>query len=394
MLLKDYLKRPTQEDYSKPPVWNGINIVPPATIPEKEKDPPPIAPSTKENAVDLPKPVWQQSPEVKDCSARSAEQIRENNPQSVSDAYKLPGSDVVERINNGEDVFKILLDNKYNESKHDIEKQRKAAFLGELANMFGQTIASAHGARQFTPIQSKVPYYNEQLQRLKNRRNDADINYTLSQARNDMEMKKHQQKALLDFNKQAALKQLQGKIDAGLIDKRIAGTLKEIILRADTQKELEGIKHKNRLEENNENNNASMNRTVYVQTQTNKRAKEAKSGRANSNESIVVSDSNGNRTPVTYSKEKRGAIISLYNRMKKLTVENPGKYGDALENVNLQVGEGGDQASKALTIIQRRLQDFPELTDEFYNIIGKDNGNNVAPWRNTSNNTTTAPWRK
>lgn len=392
MLLKDYLKRPAQEDYSKPPVWNGINIVPPATILEKEKDLPPVAPSTKENAVDLPKPVWQQSLEVKDGTARSAEQIRENNPQSVSDAYRLPSSDVVERINNGEDVFKILLDNKYNDSKHDIEKQRKAAFLGELANLFGQTIASAHGARQFAPLQSKVPYYNEQLQRLKNQRNDADINYTLSQARSDAENKKYLQKIAMDKYKmdiQQGQFGEQMKLNYAKLTENVRNNL---ITQEQANKRLEELMRHNIVSEGTASYNARSTRISAQAAQ--ERAKKAGNGRSNSNESIVVSDSNGNRTPVTYSKEKRGAIISLYNRMKKLTVENPGKYGDALENVNLQVGEGGDQASKALTIIQRRLQDFPELTDEFYNIIGKDNGNNVAPWRNTSNNTTTAPWRK
>lgn len=98
--------------------------------------------------------------------------------------------------------------------------------------------------------------------------------------------------------------------------------------------------------------------------------------------------------PITYSKEKRGAVISLYNKMKKLSAENPGKYGDALDDINMQYGEGGDQATKAITIIQRRLQDFPELTDEFYKIIGKGKSNeNVAPWRGNKNENV-APYKR
>ena len=179
MLLSDYLRKPEQQ--------------------AEERNLPPVAPSSKESEVNLPKPVWQQTPPaISSNDTRNAEQVRENNPQSIGNVYKLPGADVVERINNGEDVFKALLDRKFSDSEEGIKRQRKAAFLGDLANLFGQTVSSALGARQFSPIQSKVPYYNEQLRKLKDWRNDADINYSLSQAKNDYENKKYQQKIALD----------------------------------------------------------------------------------------------------------------------------------------------------------------------------------------------------
>lgn len=348
MLLSDYLKRPDQQ--------SGGKYLSPA------------APVTRENEVDFPKPVWQQNQTVaKDTSTRSAEQVRESNPKSVSDAYKLPSSDVVERINSGEDVFKALLDKKFNDGKESIERQRKAAFLGDLANLFGQTVASAQGARQFSPIQSKVPYYNEQLQKLKSWHNDADINYSLSQVKNDYEAKKYQQKLSLDKYK---MDLQQGQFGERLrldYQKLAENVRKNKITQAQADKKLAEMMRHNQATERTASYNADSSRISANAAK--ERAKKA-GGSANGNESIVVTDGNKKQVAVTYPKEKRGAVISLYNRMKRLSAENPGKYGDALDDINLQVGEGGDQATKAMTIIQHRLQDFPELTDEFYNIIG------------------------
>lgn len=371
MLLADYLKRPVQG----------------------EKNLPPVAPQTKENAIDIPKPVWQQTPppEIKDSPARSAEQVRVNNPQIINDAYKQDkqsGTEIVERINNGEDVFKALLDKKYTDSKEDIERQRKASLLGDLANLVGQTVASAKGARQFSPIQSKVPY-NEQLRKLKDWRNDVDINYSLSQAKNDFEEKKYQQKLALDKYK-IDLQQGQFGERMKLEYEKLAEKVKNNkITQEQADKKLEELKRHNEAMEKTASYNAESSRISA------KAAKErANKTGTNGNESIVVTDAYGNQVPVTYSKEKRGAVISLYNKMKKLSAENPGKYGDTLDDINMQYGEGGDQATKAITIIQRRLQDFPELTDEFYKIIGKGKSNeNVAPWRGNKNENV-APYKR
>lgn len=391
MLLSDYLKRPEKKEEQQPPVWNSLNIVPPATIKEEEKNLPPVAPSTKENEVNLPKPVWQQAPTLNSTPARGAEQVKTANPQSIEDAYKLPGEDVVERINSGEDVFKALLDRKFNDSKESIERQRKAAFLGDLANLFGQTIASSQGARQFSPIQSKVPYYNEQLRKLKDWRNDADINYSLSQAKNDYENKKYQQKLALDKYKMDLQQGQFGeklKLDYLKLEEDVR---KNKITQAQADKRLAELMKHNRATERTASYNAGSSRISANAAQ--ERAQKAGNG-TNSNESIVVTDQYGNQSAVTYPKEKRGAVISLYNKMKKLSAENPDKYGSQLDDINLQFGEGGDQATKAMTIIQRRLQDFPELTDEFYNIIGKESGNRtVAPWR-APQNSNVAPYKK
>lgn len=378
MLLADYLKKP-----------------------EQEKNLPPVAPSTAENTVNIPKPVWQQTPPptISSKDTRSAEQVRENNPQSISDAYKLPGTDIVERLNSGEDVFKALLDRKYNDSKESIEKQRKAAFLGDLANLFGQTVASAQGARQFTPIQSKVPYYNEQLQRLKNWRNDADMNYSLSQAKNDYENKKYQQKLALDKYKMDVEQGRFGekmKLEYARLAENVR---KNKITQEQAEKKLAEMMRHNQATERTSSFNAESSRITANAAK--ERAKNERNG-TNINESVVVSDSYGNKTAVTYSKEKRGAVLSLIGRMKQIINDRLSKIKDKnnrekiamnYDDINLSV-DTPDQMGRALTILQTRLQDFPELTDEFYKIIDKENSTgNVAPWKQTSNNNV-APYRK
>lgn len=369
MLLADYLKRPVQG----------------------EKNLPPVVPQTKENAVDLPKPVWQQAPppEVKDSPARSAEQVRENNPQTINDAYKQPGADVVERINNGEDVFKALLDKKYTDSKEDIERQRKASLLGDLANLVGQTVASAKGARQFSPIQSKVPYYNEQLRKLKDWRNDADINYSLSQAKNDFEEKKYQQKLALDKYKMDLQQGQFGERMKLEYEKLAENVKKNKITQEQADKKLAELMRHNKALEKTASYNAESSRISA------KAAKEKSKGAgANNYDTIALTDSNGNLFPVKFSKENRGAVISLIRKMKKLSAENPGKYGDAMDDVNLSV-DTPDQMGYALTILQSRMPDFPELNKDFYTLIGeggKSNGN-VAPWRKNKNENV-APYKR
>lgn len=364
MLLSDYLKRPEQR--------------------AGEKNLPPAAPSAGENEVNFPKPVWQQSQTVvKDTPLRSAGQIRESNPQSISDAYKLPGSDIVERIDGGEDVFKALLDRKFDDSKESIERQRKAAFLGDLANLFGQTVASAQGARQFSPIKSGVPYYNEQLQKLKNWRNDADVNYSLSQAKNDYENKKYQQKLTLDKYKMGLQQgQFGEKLKLDYL-KLAEDVRKNKITQTQADKKIAELMRHNQVTERTASYNASSSRISANASR--ERAKNT-GNNTKDNESIVVTGKNGKQVAVTYPKEKKGAIISLYNKMKKLSASNPGKYGDVLEDANLKVSEGGDQATKAMTIIQRRLQDFPELTDEFYKITGINPKSSGSLLPNSPNN--------
>lgn len=123
--------------------------------------------------------------------------------------------------------------------KPDLEKEEKItrreralSLLGDIANLGGQMFASSKGARQFAPINSQVPKYNERLQRLRDakRANDADFqNKSLSMIFKDYEGKraddlyKRQQEAAkaateLKYQRDLTLKQIDNAYQEGLLD--------------------------------------------------------------------------------------------------------------------------------------------------------------------------------
>ena len=142
----------------------------------------------------------------------------------------------------------------------------------------------------------------------------------------------------------------------------------------------EDAKQKNRMTLAGANNASRMKIAEYNQTQANKRAEmEAKSkGRANSssNKDSLTLTVNGERQSFDYDKSKNGALINVYNLIRKAATERiaKGESVDAIEDMNMQFGEGGDISSKALTIIKRRLPDFPELNDVVMRLMGLNKG--------------------
>lgn len=56
-------------------------------------------------------------------------------------------------------------------------RQRELAMLADLAKVGTQAWAAGRGARQFQPLQSQVPYYEQQLQRMRDAQRGYDIDY-------------------------------------------------------------------------------------------------------------------------------------------------------------------------------------------------------------------------
>lgn len=154
--------------------------------------------------------------------------------------------------------------------KPDLEKEEKItrreralSLLGDIANLGGQIFASSKGARQFAPINSQVPKYNERLQRLRDakRANDADYqNKSLSAIFKDYEgrraddMYKRQQeaaKAAMEFKYQRdlTLKQIDQAFQVGMLDAKGKQALSQQAARAKDAKELAALNHKYRLNE-------------------------------------------------------------------------------------------------------------------------------------------------
>ena len=83
---------------------------------------------------------------------------------------------------------------------------------------------------------------------------------------------------------------------------------------------------------------------------------------------------------------------------------DPQIQGDALENVQLQFGEGGDQDMRMMNIVRRRLNDSPAAVNLLRGYLGLPSTQPVqtnsfnpsvltsAPWVNSS--TSKAPWVK
>lgn len=58
----------------------------------------------------------------------------------------------------------------------------------------------------------------------------------------------------------------------------------------------------------------------------------------------------------------------LYNRMQEIIASNPND-GRTVDDIKMQMGEGGDQSTKMLSIVKRKIKDFPELQEELESII-------------------------
>lgn len=297
--------------------------------------------------------------------------------------------DVADRLNKGEDLYSALLANNYEQSEADLKRQRTADFWGNVAKVFGQGIASTAGVRQFTPVENRTPYYNDQLMRLRQSYRDANLQQSLLEKRYDMQNKAEQQKLQLQYAKDAQLAVLKSGLDSGLIDKRLAGQIQLAVQKAGNTKDLEAVKNKYKLSQIDAQGKNTMKVAAYHESHADSRAKlAAETSRANrddkGNKSVVI-NRNGTKEVATYPKEKEGAIVSMYNRMRQISE----KRGDkSIPDLQLQFGEGGDQASKAMTTIQNRLQDFPELTEEFDKIVnsGKSAYDPGAYKRGKSNN--------
>lgn len=178
---------------------------------------------------------------------------------------------VADRVKDGEDVFKALLDQKYQSGEESIKRQRAAEFWGNLANLFGQTVSSAAGARIFQPIKSNVLAYNQALDRLRDNYNDTLLNYSLANAKADREARLQQETIRLKADKDRMLAELNASIKAGLMDKQTAADLTKQAQKANDAKALQKVKDKAASARAAMNNKAAMEREQYRQGEITKR---------------------------------------------------------------------------------------------------------------------------
>ena len=75
----------------------------------------------------------------------------------------------------------------------------------------------------------------------------------------------------------------------------------------------------------------------------------------------------GGRSIILPKSSASGIAEYIHNRMKKIIESKPSDKR-TIDDIQLQFNEGGTRGDKAISIVQNRLQDFPELQDEM-NII-------------------------
>lgn len=205
----------------------------------------------------------------------SAEQVRAATNQAMQEQTDT-------KPTTPDDVFTTLLKERYQESEDSLKRQRAAEFWGNLANLFGQTVSSAAGARMFSPIKSNTQQYNQAIDRLRDSYNDTLLNYNLSTARAERAAKAEQDKINLKFERDKAIAEIQANLKAGIIDKQKAADLEKQARKAKDAKELEGVKNDFRIKlarynqgaatgRTKMNNEASMEREKYRQQEIAKR---------------------------------------------------------------------------------------------------------------------------
>lgn len=205
----------------------------------------------------------------------SAEQVRAATNQAMQKHTE-------KKPTTPDDVFTALLRERYQESEDSLKRQRAAEFWGNLANLFGQTVSSAAGARMFSPIKSNTQQYNQAIDRMRDSYNDTLLNYNLYTARAERAAKAEQDKINLKFERDKALAEIQANLKAGLIDKQKAADLEKQARKAKDAKELEGVKNDFRMKlarynqgaatgRTKMNNEAAMEREKYRQQEIAKR---------------------------------------------------------------------------------------------------------------------------
>lgn len=216
---------------------------------------------------------WQRTPYVSVQQKDPSQEIRTATNQAMQAKAENP---VAKKVQDGEDVFKALLDSRYKEDEASLKRQRAAEFWGNVANLFGQTVSSAAGARIFPQIKSNTQQYNAALNKLRDGYNDTLLNYTLANAKADRAAKAEQAKIQLQFERDKALAEFKANLDAGLIDRRTYGALAAQAQKAQSDKELEEVRQEGRMQLARYNQEAATAREIMKQDRMDNRSNKKK----------------------------------------------------------------------------------------------------------------------
>ena len=346
-------------------------------VPQKKKsDNSPVQSTGQVQTTVQPSAVEEEEPAVETNPVEPAtvnETQPDNETQSDDDL-----SSIMSRINN-EGYYNMLKKWKrpnLNDEEKRLRAERNVSLMGDLANMFAQGLALRRGARIFSPIQSNTPKVNDKIERLQDMKRNENIDYQnkaltaqykdfeLKRAEDQLKQKQALEKYKLDVQNGQFGEEMKYKYDA--LQEQVRN---HTISQEHADKVLRETARHNRKSESTAGYNAQSQRMSAQAAQQNAATNASKGNSSTGMDSITITGSDGKRTTVDYPKSKNGALLSLYNRMKEESEKNPQKYG-TLDDINMKMGEGGDQASKIISIVKRRIADFPQLTGEFNQLIG------------------------
>lgn len=200
--------------------------------------------------------------------------------------------------------------------------------------------------------------------------NKAKADYELEKSLKAMQWGAAQKQAEMDNEYKAQAILLQAKINEGKELTKHEREMAKILAQYGYNVQLEGIKSANAKSLQEQKDNAAM-----------ARVKAGKRGSENM-DSIVLTGKDKKTFKFDYDKSANGALLSIYDKIQKyITERNETLPQDEkipnLEDFKIQLGEGGDVNSKVMTIVKRRAQDFPELTDEIMRLLGGETSEDI-----------------
>lgn len=312
-------------------------------------------------------PVWQQSAEPeKPFKAVPDEEVTQPVAQPT----------ISDRVSKGDNLYDILKEMgrpvDWEAEKKRAKRERSAALIGDLAGLLGNTVGLAAGARQFTFKPQHTAKANERISRLNDLERADNVDYfnkTLSTRMQDFKLNRAQEIEQAKINYRAyqdGLKNDQWGADFKIKVANLDRALKNDKITQDqwAKQFNETVKQhgvSNKIAGQNaatsaRNANISEARLNY------EKGKESKSAK----DYIVLGNDK-----VQFDKAMTPGIMSnIYGKMQDIATKEGRKD---LESINLQFGEGGDQASKVATIVRKNIDKYPSLHGYIKNLVNKGN---------------------
>lgn len=236
----------------------------------------------------------------------------------------------------------------YEKEVAEAERQKKLGMLSDILGLGVNLATGVAGRRIFDQPQSNTSIADARLQRLKDlqRADSVRFDNALLNAR------------LQDYQNERAASVAKANADW---EKHKFDTNTKIKL-ADINRQIQKDAENARLRAE-ENKKTAEYREAMLKLQQ-QRIAASQNGK---DKFDYLIGQNGRKTVIP--KDEAASVAGyLYNRMQEIIASNPNDRR-TVEDVKMQMGEGGDQSNKTLSIVKRRIKDFPELQDEYESIM-------------------------